>query len=662
MAKVDWKVLVFIIGIFILGFGVRCYNLEKLTFIEPDSYWFARHIMYEIEGKGYTYEPLSYYPYRQEHYNSRFSDIPLPYVFPAYLYKIFFGNEVNKDKLCLLLEWLTPVIANLGIIILYFCLREIFKDELFCAIAVLTACLIPAFVHRTMSGFYEDDCTYSIFYTINIYLLCKLMASKFPKNIHLILLFIFTNILGWLFWKGIILLTYIYIFAIGLYLAKSILFDKKLQLEPLIYPLLGALIFCTVPTILYVFLKIGVPLNPISMFSWHIKAVTGNIDNIYSQLILEEIGEEALEYKRFFYEWPHKYVGLFVFSILGAILFFLNETREKMPFLAWWLGTFLMAAYKLKLTYYFGIPCALFAVYFAWRFDKIKELKLLSKYKLPIFLFILGLSLGSGGIHTYFKYAPEVEEFKKMFEHISKFNISNLGLSWGLGNYATFYGNLKVINDNSNHFIEIGNKAYYSLLAALDKNDVNKIIKEFKLSHILVSPNDLYSLPHYGEWYLKLQGIYGIGLYSYYVGRCNHLVLPGQTVIENLATGYREVKPYVIYNLDNNYITFDECAKKNNLLICYKTMEELYKKYNQTFLERKAIILALLDKEVELIKKYSNIDIEKEKRLPVFKYGNLCLFPLAKQSFLWNVFLTKEDLCKDDCIVGGTKYFLFKIN
>jgi asparagine N-glycosylation enzyme membrane subunit Stt3 len=704
------------------------FYFDKGAFIEPDSYWFARHIYYQLEGYGYNYEPLSYAAYRDSNY-ANLSNF-LPYMIPATLYQIIFDHDISKDKICLLLSVLTPILASLGCVVLFLFLRRLFKNDLLAAVCALTAATIPTFVHRTMSGFYEDDAIMALLYSSILWILYELLSSKkFDlKYGALLILFILVSIFGFVYWNGVGVLFYIILATFGFYVLK-VLFNlicsgfkalggnleeelKKIDINKYTIPIVS----CILALILFFFSAYISGYDLFGMVKGHVinwlLSKEGKGD-VLSELLNSEIGEESSEFLRFFAEWPHKYVLLSVFSLLGAILFFVVEREEKMVLLGWYAVTFLMAFLKLKFTYYFGIPCAIFGIYFAWKLSElsdylVSEIRKLSNIEninsLPAKLIavilgfgLLTVSLAAGPSHTFIKNIhitkmglfynyEDVNELKNLFEYISsKYHPNNLALSWGYGHFTTFFGDLKVAADNTNAYYKIGNRCYYSIMAA-DVNSIDELNKKCKIDYLLIRNDALFGLPYYAKWYLKTTD----SLYMYYVliARNNYLELPGYSQIyyyynipisqDNVIVSLDEIlgnyKPKLTVDKSpSGYITFDRCQYNTNhkVFLCFKELPSIGKMINGKLVEiKRTIIIPIKPIENELIKKIYGIDVINEKKLPIFVYpisqnSSLVLMPLANSSNLFNLMINGINLCDDENVCNtklNGKFLLYKIS
>ncbi len=159
-AFLNRKEIKFILIIFLLAFGVRAQLMRYEPFFEFDSYWHARMGSYVIQGQGIpTIDPLGYY---HNPAAAAFSSPPVLFWYiSAAIYKLFTFNAPYDFELWVLFVKILPALYGALISVgMFFLGKELFKGPheneagLF---AGLFAAIVPAFVYRTMGGFFEDD-------------------------------------------------------------------------------------------------------------------------------------------------------------------------------------------------------------------------------------------------------------------------------------------------------------------------------------------------------------------------------------------------------------------------------------------------------------------------------------------------------------------------
>ena len=155
------KQFLFVAIIFILALAVRWYLARFELFFEFDSYWHARMVSYILQGMPVPMvDPLAYYQ------NIAAATITNPPLFFWYLsaliYKVFTLNApYNFDLWVFFVKLIPALFGALTSVAMYFLGKELFRntphEKSAGVIAGIIAAVMPAFVYRTMGGFFEDD-------------------------------------------------------------------------------------------------------------------------------------------------------------------------------------------------------------------------------------------------------------------------------------------------------------------------------------------------------------------------------------------------------------------------------------------------------------------------------------------------------------------------
>ncbi len=149
----DKKQAFIVLLIFLLAFGVRADLVKYQLFFEFDSYYHARMTSYVIEnGFAPAKDPLSYY---------QLGGAMLPAIGPffwsvnAAIYKIFtMGAPYGKDLWIWFVKILPALYGAITAVLMFFLGKEIYSRKTGYVMGAMTA-VVPAFVYRTMAGFYE---------------------------------------------------------------------------------------------------------------------------------------------------------------------------------------------------------------------------------------------------------------------------------------------------------------------------------------------------------------------------------------------------------------------------------------------------------------------------------------------------------------------------
>lgn len=179
--------------VFFLGFIVRAQLMRYELFFEFDSYWHARMISYILQGlPAPMFDPLAYY-----HNVSAATITNAPVLFwyiSAAFYKIFTLNGAYDFETWILFVKILPALYGAFIVAAMFYLgKELFKgphEKAAGLLAALFAAIIPAFVYRTMGGFFEDDSLGFIWMVVGFVFLVRALrepAWKKQNIIHAVL-------------------------------------------------------------------------------------------------------------------------------------------------------------------------------------------------------------------------------------------------------------------------------------------------------------------------------------------------------------------------------------------------------------------------------------------------------------------------------------------
>jgi dolichyl-diphosphooligosaccharide--protein glycosyltransferase len=166
----------FVVLVFILAFIVRATLMRFELFFEFDSYWHARMVSYILQGlPAPTFDPLTYYS------NATAATLTNTSAFfwyvSAAIYKLFTLNgSYDMETWVLWVKILPAFYGALTCVGMYFLGKEMFpgKHERSAGVfAGILAAVMPAFVYRTMGGFFEDDSFGFLWMVFGLLLLVK---------------------------------------------------------------------------------------------------------------------------------------------------------------------------------------------------------------------------------------------------------------------------------------------------------------------------------------------------------------------------------------------------------------------------------------------------------------------------------------------------------
>ena len=398
--------------IFILAFAIRGHLLQFELLFGFDSYYHARLVSHILElGFLPERDPLAYY---------QLGGATLPAVgaffwyFNAAIYKIFtLGAPYNKDLWIIFVKVLPAVYGAITSVLMYFLGRELYGKKAGYAMAFFAA-VVPAYVYRTMAGFFEEDSFGFIWMIAGLVMFFK--AVKVPeftkqKALYAALagglfgimafawgLFILVPILLVAYFPFAVLnlyakqgkqrtIDFVKLFAItfGVFFVISFIADGGNWINTAVNYVIGV-----VPDSIPLFV-VGVAIVLIAMAAYILVATSKKagpestnktlsfismaslfaviliiatvfvvVDDYRGAGVLENsVGEENTGKQSF----RSKYNALIVFPLLGLLLLpyrlFRRKDEHYSVLIFFWIAiTLFMAWYKLKFTYTFGLPIA----------------------------------------------------------------------------------------------------------------------------------------------------------------------------------------------------------------------------------------------------------------------------------------------------------------
>ncbi len=409
---IDRKRLFLLGMIFLFAFGIRGHLMILEYLFGFDSYYHARMTGFLIEN-GYVpeHDPMSYY----------FMGGATPptntffWYFSAGIYKVFtLGAPYDKMLWIQFVKVLPALFGALISVAMFFVGKELYGKKAGYAMAFIAA-VVPSFVYRTLSGFFEEDCLGFLWLTIGLVFFIR--AVKNPvfnrRGIqNAVLAGFFFGIMA-ITWEMFLLVPLVlggyFLFAlINIYskrdLKQTIDFVKLYAISFLILGAIATLNYGmgwvnkstayamkSIPGSLEIAAFAGMALLAgLFLYLAYEMRIPGNRESnaktmnliaimmLYGILLAlvvtflaipdlfqetsvlgQSVGEENTG-KQFF---AIKYNALIIFPILGMLLIPIRMYREKSEHLSaliffWILITFFMAWYKLKFTYTFGLPIA----------------------------------------------------------------------------------------------------------------------------------------------------------------------------------------------------------------------------------------------------------------------------------------------------------------
>ncbi len=245
-------------------------------------------------------------------------------------------------------------------------------------------------------------------------------------------------------------------------------------------------------------------LDPNGMFSSSIQT---------TEVFLSTVGEEGAGHPHF----PYKYGILVAFPFLALIVLplfhFINKKDYLTPLAFLWIATSLvMAWYKLKFTYHFGLPIAIAAAGLAGvAFYMFKDFKSVES-KLTVlaiaFMMLCGLAIGG-----YFvtQRAPSLDS-DALWKGTLIYMRDNLPESakimnwWSYGHWITFVSGKAVFADNRNVQWDISDGHFSKFLMSQNLEESLGLAREYKPEYLLLDNSMFQSFYSFAIYNYQLRG------------------------------------------------------------------------------------------------------------------------------------------------------------
>jgi dolichyl-diphosphooligosaccharide--protein glycosyltransferase len=541
--------------VFLLAFGVRAYLMQYELPFEFDPYWHARMLSYLIvDGKVPEVDPIAYWHFSGGIQVDRTS--PLFWYAGLAIYKVItFGSPIySKDAVILVMKLAPALFGALAAIALFFLIKEIYGRKAGIAAGILAA-VVPAFVYRTMSGFFEPTSMGFMWLTAGLYFIARAVnrTQNFKSGaISAVAGGVMLGLMA-LSWKG-----FMFIFPILMLVAFFTLLNvwiKKTRKEVINYIIFLVIVFALLIGFGWLVLQsalINVPLDIISTVfntmlggsaillatggiigiiiiavllnaffakkgeTWNAKsigryfklvalfaiiavmlyAITSGKEFGSSGVIGSSIGEES-HGSNFF---GNKYNLLFFISLVAFILIPIKDFKDNndstsVIVFSLAIITLFMAWTKLKFTFLFGLPLAATSGIIFWyglEFFKQKNHKMIAGIALT-FLLLVGIAAGTFFVSQQFPNIEQDDGWKPSLKWLSTNTPKDSKIFnwWDEGHWIGFVGERGPIIDNRN--AEGGARTDVALFATTeDLNVAESIMKKYKPDYIMFG-DDLLS-------------------------------------------------------------------------------------------------------------------------------------------------------------------------
>lgn len=552
----------FVSLVFILAFIVRATLMRFELFFEFDSYWHARMVSYILQGlPAPTFDPLAYYQ------NAAAATLTNTSWFfwyvSAAIYKIFTLNgPYVMETWVLWVKILPALFGALTCVGMYFLGKELFpgKHERSAGMfAGILAAVMPAFVYRTMGGFYEDDSFGFLWMVFGLFLFVKaafnanelkrrigfgvlsgisfgIMVLSWPGSNQLVPILIGIGVVGYLSFLtrnehagarhfGLAWLATFIPFAVISTLHTGIFWMDQIAANfgyrvlgfelpwyfTILFILIGLAFFAACERFsrvdekwkkvvggLYVLTILGLLLLPVMIVLFNFTLTAGGV-------LAQTIGEESQGANYF----GNKYSMLIIFAIIGIPLsvYLLWKRPERnhvlvIP-LVWTVVALLLAWGKLKFTFYWGLPLALMGAVVLHIAHRSIEHRSVGTQKLVVGLIAFSLLCGLGaGIVFVGQNTPNIESSwgwkTALFWADEKLPQDAKFFNWwDEGHWISFLSQRGVIIDNRNTDLKASADVALFMITP-DDQEAASILNKYESTHLIFGDDLLTKLTNLG--------------------------------------------------------------------------------------------------------------------------------------------------------------------
>ncbi|MEM4261455.1 MAG: STT3 domain-containing protein [Candidatus Diapherotrites archaeon] len=523
--KTRKKELFFVFLVFLLGFGIRAHLMKYDLFFEFDSYYHGRMVEFYLQnGHIPKVDPMAYYQL-PEGGSLKPNVGEFFWLVTGNLFKLFTLNApYNKENWIVAIKFFPAFFGALISVAMYYLGKELYDKKAGIIFAIFAA-TIPAFVYRTMSGFFEDDSLGFLPLVIGMVFLARaLKNAEFNKStiINSILAGLSLGLMAltwqgfgfaWMIFPPFFIATLVYMKLAKEPKEKIVNFSKNF--------VIFFLIMSTIATSYLGLWWFEFGLNQVIGYlpitaEGYSRLSTGS--DLGPSVFSISIGEESQGIKY----WLNKYNALVFFPFLAIAIFaiwfiysifsfyFKTEKEKKhsiMPYervtlliFFWILISMTMAFLKLKYTYVFGLPIAASAGFVAFEFFRWVGEKPSNEKKIVglsfAFMLVTGIAAGSFFVTEN---RPNIEDDSGWKETLYwlKENTpkdSKILNWWNQGHWISFIAERKVSLDNRNYSLPENSLVAQFLLSDNDQNALT-ILSHFNSDYVVVSEDMISALP-----------------------------------------------------------------------------------------------------------------------------------------------------------------------
>ena len=494
------RILVLLLLIFILAFSIRGHLLKYEYMFEYDPYWHLRATGYVLQGNLPDNDPLGFYAQGGSSYEHRPKFL---WHFTAIIYKITtFGAPYDKWLLMEYARFLPAIFGALISVAMFFLGKELYGRRVGLVMAVISA-TIPAFVYRTMAGFFEEDSLGFLWLVIGFIFLVKAIKNGHATKKHLtyaVISAIFFGLMAFT-WDMFLLIPLV---LIGYFVSNLIylLYKKANKKEFYSFIKIFLIIFILFVSFASLYNGTAWMKKTATYVTDYLPVSQDNLARLEKTAISETdiigatVGEENTGHQFFLL----KYNILFWIPFLALILIILHllfsKTKDYFALLIFfWIAiTLFMAWSKLKFTYTLGLPIAAGVGFLYYLFnsmiEKLKNNQLLFKRIFAIFFAVLLLTSIAAGTHFVSTKVPPIDEDpiwrNAMFWIYDNTPEDSKILNWwDYGHWIAYFSERKVSTDNTNSsVIADANFAQFIITPEISKTE--KILDFYDSDYLIV--------------------------------------------------------------------------------------------------------------------------------------------------------------------------------
>jgi len=492
------KIIILIILVFILAFAVRGHLLKYDYMFEFDPYWHLRATGYVLQGDLPDNDPLGFYQQGGSDYGNRPQFL---WKFTSLIYLITtFGAAYDKWLLMSYARVLPALFGALIAVAMYFLGKEVYNRKAGMVMAVISA-TIPAFVYRTMAGFFEEDALGFLWLVLGFIFFIKAIKNAHATKLHLtygVISAIFFGLMAftWDMFLLIPLVMVLYFIGNIIYMAYKNASNKEIASFVKIF-LVVFIIFFALASLYHGTAWVKRTTQYVTQY---LPVSQDNVDRVNKTTIAESdvlgasVGEENTG-KQFFllkYNFMVWIPFLVVILIPLYLLFSKKKDYRTLLIFFWILVTLFMAWSKLKFTFTLGIPIAAGAGFLFYILDEwVKRNKtLIAKRTLAIFTIILVLCSIGAGTHFVSTKVPPIDEANEWRNSIfwlydNTPEDAKIFNWWDYGHWIAYFAERKVSTDNTNSFIE-ADADFGMFMITNDLNTSKNLLKQYDSDYFIV--------------------------------------------------------------------------------------------------------------------------------------------------------------------------------